>query len=238
MKVEFKNFADRLAILVITFTCGYLITEFSPNFPRSKYLESESYLSQNGSPSDSEAKTIHRDPAAIKRTYDFSNLEGSALDFATKQRLLEGVKLINDKKDIGVELGHFVIRGSGDEKLFACERYSKVILTFEGDGVAVGGELPKMEVEGACEISADINSISPVWIPVSQFLKETPADGEYDFKQGHVSRVRFYNISDSWPKVWVLRAVHLRDDAGTKGEVSIFTRELNDILKKPLILKF
>jgi len=179
-----------------------------------------------------------RDPAAIKKVYDFSHLEGSALNFAAKQRLLDGAKVIHDKKDVGVELGHFVIRGADGEKAFACQRYSKVILGFEGDGVAVGGELPKMEVEGSCEISTDINRIAAVWIPVSRIIGEPVADGEFDFREGHPAKLKFANVSDQWPTTWMLKSVKLVDPTGQNSEVAVPTEELKQILKKPLILQF
>jgi hypothetical protein len=183
-------------------------------------------------------KASTRDPAAIKKVYDFSHLEGSALDFAAKQRLLDGAKIIHDKKDIGVELGHFVIKGEDGQKVFACQRYSRVVLSFEGDGVAVSGDLPKMEVEGTCEISKDINSIAAVWIPVSRILGEPVADGEFDLREGHPAKLKFANVSDQWPRTWMLKSLKLIDPTGANGEVSVPTSELKQILKKPVILEF
>jgi hypothetical protein len=210
--------------IAFCFACGFLITWYSHEFP-----DQDSVTIVNKS---------SRDPAAIKKTYDFSHLEGSALNYAAKQRLLDGAKVIQEDKDLGVELGHFVIRGEDGQKAFACQRYSKVVLGFEGDGVAVGGELPQMEVEGNCEISSDINSIAAVWIPVSKIIGEPVADGEFDFREGHVAKLKFFNVSDQWPKTWMLRTVKLVDPTGTNGEVAIPVSELKAILKKPLILNF
>lgn len=179
-----------------------------------------------------------RDPAAIKKGFDFSHLEGSALDSATKKRLIEGLKTKNDHEDIGIELGHFVLKGSGDEKVFACQRYSKIILTFEGDGTAVGGELPRMEIEGSCEISKDINSISPIWIPASQILTQKPHDGLFSNPNLYSNQIRFFNISESWPKTWVLRSVRMRDQVGENSELAIETTELNQMLERPFLIKF
>lgn len=179
-----------------------------------------------------------RDPAAIKKVYDFSHLEGSALNFAAKQRLLDGAKVIHDKQDIGVELGHFVIRGPEGQKVFACQRYSQVILSFEGDGVAVAGELPQMEVEGDCEISADINSIAAVWIPVSRIIGEPVADGEFDFREGHPAKLKFANVSDQWPKTWMLKSLRLVDPTGENAEVAVPNDELKQILQKPFLVQF
>lgn len=179
-----------------------------------------------------------RDPAAIKKVYDFSNLEGSALNYAAKQRLLDGVKVLRENNDVGLELGHFVIKGPDGQKTFACQTFSKVVLAFEGDGVAVAGELPQMEVEGGCEISSDINRIAAVWIPVSKILGEPVADGEFDYREGKVSKLKFANVSDQWPRTWKLKSVRLIDPTGSNGEVAIPTQELQQIIKKPFIVTF
>jgi len=210
--------------IALFFLGGFVVSWYSKQFP------------------DADSVTIvsnsSRDPAAIKKTYDFSHLEGSALNYAAKRRLLDGVKMIQDDKDIGVELGHFVIRGEGGQKEFACQRYSKIVLSFDGDGVAVGGELPKMEVEGKCEISPDINNIAAVWIPVSKILGEPVADGEFDFQEGHPAKLKFSNVSDQWPKTWMLRSVRLVDPSGANGDVEIPPSELNTIMKKSFVLNF
>ncbi len=213
-----------IAIIGFFFVGGFFISRSSRPLPMQ--------MASNEMPSP------RRDPAAIKRVYDFSQLEGSALDFATKQRLLEGAKIIRDKTDVGVELGHFVIKDSGGQKVFACQHYSRVVLSFQGEGMAVGGELPKMEVEGNCEISPDINSIAAVWIPVSRILGEPVADGEFDFREGHPAKLKFANVSDQWPKTWQLKTVRLIDSTGKNSEVSIDSAELKKILHEPFLLQF
>jgi hypothetical protein len=210
--------------MFLFFACGLVISWTSRNFPMAAAYTIETKSA--------------RDPAAIKKLYDFSNLQGTALNFAAKQRLLDGAKVIHEQKDVGVELGHFVIRGEEGQKVFACQRYSQVVLSFEGEGVATGGELPKMEVEGKCEISSDINSIAAVWIPVSRILGETVADGEFDFREGHAAKLKFANVSDQWPTLWLLKSVKLIDPSGENGEVSIPTSELKQILKKPFLVQF
>jgi hypothetical protein len=177
-----------------------------------------------------------RDPAAIRKSYDFSELDGLALSQATKQRLIAGARVLKEEAQIGIELGHFVVKGEGGEKTFACNKYSTVILQFEGDGMAVAGDKPSMEVEGACEISADINRISPLWIPVAKILGEPVAEGEFDFRDPNPIKVRFANVSDQWPNAWVLKSVQLKSDSG-EG-VSLEGSELRKMIEKPMILEF
>ena len=177
-----------------------------------------------------------RDPAAIRKSYDFSELDGVALSQATKQRLIAGAKILRDQSQVGVELGHFVVRGEGGTKAFACNKYSTVLLEFEGDGMAIAGDKPQMVVEGACEISADINRISPLWIPVAKIMGEPVAEGEFDFRDPNPIKIRFKNVSDQWPVAWVLKSVRLEAQGG--DGVSIEGAELRQMIPKPMILDF
>lgn len=218
-----KAFVAFFAIAIF-FAFGFYASWYSKEFPMDAYYTIPAKSS--------------RDPAAIKKVYDFSHLQGSALDFAAKQRLIEGAKVVHDRQDVGVELGHFVVKGNDGQKQFACQHYSRIVLQFQGEGVAVAGELPQMEVEGACEISPDINSIAAVWIPVSKILGEPVSDGEFDFREGKLARLKFTNVSDQWPKMWQLRSVRLVDPSGAHSEVTIQTSELKEILDKPFLVTF
>jgi len=177
-----------------------------------------------------------RDPAAIRKSYDFSELDGLALSQATKQRLIAGAKLLKEPSQVGVELGHFVVRKGSGEKMFACNKYEDVILEFEGDGMAVAGQKPMMEVEGECEISADINRISPLWIPVAKILGEPVAEGEFDFRDGRPIKVKFANVADQWPVAWVLKSVRLQAPSGES--LKIEGDELRQYIPKPMVLEF
>ncbi len=178
-----------------------------------------------------------RDPAAIRKNYDFSELEGSALIAASKRRLLEEIKVFNEPESIGIELGHFVVKNEAGEKSFACQRYDQVVLTFEADGFAVNGERSKMEVYGPCEISADINRIAPIWIPVALLKKETPADGEIKYQDGQPVTLKFSHILNRWPNKWFLSSVRLVGDP-QQAEVNIGGREALTITQEPVSIQW
>ncbi len=210
--------------LVCIFFVGCLIPKYSPQFSRT--------VGQI-------TKSASRDPAAIRRVYDFSQLDGSALDQASKQRLISGAKIRKDAEEIGIELGHFVLKGMNGQKTFACQKYSHIVLQFEGDGSASNGEKPTMEVEGSCEIStADVNSISPLWIPVAKILGEPVADGEFDFRDGHPIKVRFANVFQEWPAEWRLRGIKLINQEDPSKEVSIVDKEIRQFMDHPFIVNF
>lgn len=187
---------------------------------------------------DVASNLVTRDPAAIRRTYDFSMLNGSALESAAKMRILSGAKVVRDNSEVGIELGHFVVKGEDGQKTLACQRYSKLVLTFEGDGFAMNGELPKMEVEGSCEASNDINTISPLMIPVAKILGEPVGDGEFNFRENKAVAIRFSNVLDQWPTSWHLKSVRLYDGQKSTDQVVISSEEIKGISSRPVILDF
>ncbi len=210
--------------LFVFFAVGFMVTKNSPQFPQS---------------AEQASKTSSRDPAAIRKVYDFSQLDGNALDQASKQRLVSGAKMYKEAEEIGIELGHFVLKGADGQKAFACQKYSHIVLQFEGDGSASNGEKPSMEVEGSCEISsADVNSISPLWIPVAKILGEPVADGEFDFRDGHPVKVRFANVNQEWPTAWRLRGVKLINQSDPEKEVSIVDKEIQQFSDRPFVVNF
>lgn len=178
-----------------------------------------------------------RTPAAIRKVYDFSELDGNALSQASKQRLIAGFDLTTEKGEVGVRLGHFVVSAPTGDKVFACERYDQVVLTFDGEGIAVNGAKPQMQVEGLCEPDSDINRISPLWIPVSRISANTAEDGEQKYEnQTSGVNVKFSNVTGQWPPQWVLTQVKLRNSK--EEDVTIEASELRRMLERPIVLAF
>ncbi len=178
-----------------------------------------------------------RDPAAIRPNFDFSKMEGSNLLAAAKERLITGSRFISKKGTVGVELGHFVLRGPSGQKIFACEEYSKISLTFEGDGTMIDGHKPSMTVEGHCSISqTDVNRISPIWIPAQQILAEQVQEGDFEHSNKESVKVYFQHVYDEWPKQWAMKSVSLSRDGSDPLIVS--EEELNQIHPEPVILDF
>lgn len=210
--------------LVVFFVFGFYVSFFSREFAFEI--------------ADNSTGSASRSPAAIKRSYDFSGYEGSALHLAMKNRLLSGAKVIYENNDVGVEFGHFVVKALDGNKEFACQRYGQIVLQFQGEGMSIAGEPSIMEVQGACEISSDVNSIAAIWIPVSRIRGEPVSDGEFDFREGRPVKVTFSNVSDQWPNLWMLKSVKLVDPSGKNSEVTIDSQELKSIEPKPFLVEF
>lgn len=178
---------------------------------------------------------LKRSPAAIRQYYDFTNLRGSALEIALKERVVSNLEIIRENKNLGLKLGHFAFMNNADEKKFGCEEYPKVILQFESDDMAVSGEKSRMEVESDCQASADTTMIETVWIPLDKVYTEKALDGDFQFSENKPVSIRFSNISDEWPKKWHLIGINLN---GQNSNLRIDRNEMQKILGHPLVLSF
>lgn len=150
-----------------------------------------------------------RQPAAVRKSLDLSNLEGSALQLASQKRILEEAKVISTDHGIGIELGHFILRGEDGKKQFGCHVYDHIQLVFYADGVAADGNVPMMSVEGACKMQTDINRISAIQIPTHKILQEKPGDLELSYLEDTPVFIHFDHVVDKWPREWTLFSVKL-----------------------------
>src|ERR1700691_6205963 len=58
-----------------------------------------------------------RNPASIQPVFNYSNLEGEALQTAVKQRVVNSMNINkNAASDVEIQMGNFVIRGDQNEK--------------------------------------------------------------------------------------------------------------------------
>ena len=172
-----------------------------------------------------------RHPAAVRKVFDFSHLEGGALKIASQKRLLSDARVValGDKGSIGVELGHFITRGENGGKQFACHAYDRVELTFFAKGMAIAGERPLMIVEADCRIGDDINRISAIPIPVAKILKETPGELELQYLETNPVLIRFDHVVGQWPKEWSLYSVRLYNQSDLGREVRIDNPQIQEI---------
>lgn len=178
---------------------------------------------------------VNRDPAAVKTGFDFSHLKGPQLQEAVKKRLLTGLELRKAPNGTAIGLGHFLFINDSGEKKLACQEFGKVSLSFEAEGVSVGGDKPEMEIEGRCEYSQDMAKISPLFLPVAKILGERPGDGEFQFNEGSALTVRFTNLPEEWPRTWLLKSVKLINEKQSEALV-IESDEVAGVLGHPMVL--
>lgn len=183
--------------------------------------------------STNEKFMVRRDPSAIRQHYDFTNLKGTALEVAMRERIVSQIEIVKNDNGFGLNLGHFAFRSDNGENLLGCQYFNKVTLIFEAEGAAVNGMKPTMEVDGPCESSEDLTKINAVMIPIKQLMLEHPADGDFNFNQGKPLSMRMLNLPDSWPTMWNLIGVRLNS---TSQQFIIDRNEIAKIIGQPLLI--
>lgn len=177
--------------------------------------------------------SVRRDPAAIRQTYDFTNLRGSALDIALKQKMLGELEVVKTADNFGLSFGHFAFSTSDGQKFLGCEYYEKVVAVFEAEGSAVGGRKSTMEISGPCKYSENLTKIQAALIPIKKIMKDIPQDGELSFQGELPVNVKFQNLTDSWPTQWNLVNVRME----SPQYVFIIDRsEIAKIMGQPLLI--
>lgn len=165
---------------------------------------------------------VRRDPAAIRQTYDFTNLKGNALDIALKQKILGDMEIIKSDDGFGVAFGHFAFTTSDGQKFLGCQYYEKVVAVFEAEGAATSGQKSTMEVSGPCKYSENLTKIVATMVPIKKLMSDKPMDGEISF---HDVSVKFQNLTDSWPTQWHMVNVRM------ESPQYVFIIDRNEIAK-------
>lgn len=153
-----------------------------------------------------------RNPASIQKVFDYSYLQGEALQKAVKDRLMRSVQIKTAllKDDVTIEMGNFVLLNDKKEKDFACGFYDRVTLIFDAEGVSVDGEAPHLSVETGCEVGGDINVLIPIRIPLAKLKSQKPSNTEFKFFESKASMtVKLSNSPADWPKRWILKEVKM-----------------------------
>lgn len=155
---------------------------------------------------------VSRVPASIEPVFDFSTLEGKALNNKARERLLGSLEVnkSSDKNTIVIEVGNFVLRNEQGDKDFACGYYDQVSLTFEAEGMAIDGERPKLTVQRSCEVGVNINQMVPIRIPLDKLLVEKPGETEFKFyDEGLPISIGLKHSPGTWPRNWTLVGLKL-----------------------------
>ena len=179
-----------------------------------------------------------RTPASINKVYDFSNLEGHALQQASHKRIIADAKVLNDNGIIGLELGHFVTKNENGKKDLACNTYNRIRLQFSSIGMAVNGAPSDLFVEADCDTSEDINKISAIWIPVQQIKTQPASDFEIEYFGKRPVKFKFENMGAHWPEQWALKSVQLYNENEAGQQMVILQSEIRKLRKQPIVMNW
>lgn len=182
-----------------------------------------------------------RNPAALKRVFDYSAFEGEPLKIRSFKRLIDDAQVVAKDGAVGVGLGHFVTKGDDGRGALACDYYGRVTLKFEGEGIMEFGEKPVMTVEAPCSVSSDLNRIDPIWIPFTRLIAENQAPARFleaSFPDQAGVRFKFENMTAEWPRQWTLVSVKLHNEAAPGREVAIDKTGMGRMIERPIVLTF
>jgi hypothetical protein len=180
-----------------------------------------------------------RMPASVPRNLDFSYLQGSALHEAAQKRLISELKVWPEANRVGIQLGHFIIKGSSGWPVLACEFYDRVTLQFEGEGSADDGEKPQMQVDAPCHESQDLGKMQILWIPTSRLTQAKPMDGEIQFPDlNGSSKYRFSEMGGSWPSAWSLYSIKLYNETRQDQEMTVSLDQIRELRTNPILIRW
>lgn len=183
-----------------------------------------------------------RGPAAVRRSYDVSDLAGLALSKKIHERLVGDAHLLYRENEVGIELGQFVTDGDRPgAKRLTCSIYDRVQLVFNGDGEATSSHPPEMLVEGPCLNSAErVLWIEPIWIPYGEILGRPTTTGEVNYfdQDSFKLSLRFAYMSEQWPKRWVLDSIRLYNQERKVDDIIIERAAIRQAAPKSLVLNW
>lgn len=155
-------------------------------------------------------KNNGRQPTAVPRMFDLTSVQQGRMSSQAKQILLENLK-IQQKEDKSwkIEVPNFVTKDKFGYRELICEKYNRLTLVFQAEGVATHGERPSMTIEGNCSYSTEpmAKYLAPFEIPGSLFDRETPEDFNVLVGSNYQFWVRLTAMPNFWPEEWVLSSV-------------------------------
>ncbi len=179
-----------------------------------------------------------RGPAAVPRTYDFSHLEGSALREASIKQILNGTKTLVAGSLSGVQMGHFTMRNSGGVSVSVCDIYPTIELQFIAGDMAVSGESPEMFVTGECSMADSPGVLDPLMFDYMAVRATQVQEQSLRQPQANNNEVKFKNVSDTWPRVWVLKQIKFVSGEADRKPLEISVEEIRQSLGKNVALEW
>ena len=197
-----------------------------------------------------------RSTASLSNKYDLTCLSGEEFKSAAINRVVMGLKAVRKNGFLGINIGNFTYIDSEAEKerlcakeniraisstfgmipkKTACQQYPKIQLTFSAEGEATNGEKRQLQVETPCEVSSDMSRTETAWIPWQQLSQETPFEGESQYNKPSKVGLKTMNISDQWPKAWVLEKIEMLGDAGS---LTINATDIRNVVGKNFVFEF
>lgn len=176
-------------------------------------------------------------PLNSAQNNDLSELDAVEFSKAFKYHLLGTSRLVKSSLKSGVAFGNFYIRGSEGQKNFVCSKYTNLELTFEAEGVAISGSIPKMVVRGPCLNATDFSTIEPLLVPYRKILASPITQRSFQENLPESSekiQVDFIGVVEQWPTQWNLVKLQMQSPEGDTLTVNGY--EIIAIVGEPITL--
>ena len=179
-----------------------------------------------------------RNPAAVRKTYDVSDLGGLALSKRINERLVGDARILQKKGAVGLELGQFVSQ-VGKTKRLSCAIYNKVQLVFMAEGEASSGHSPEMLVEGDCLTAKNkVMWMEPIWIPVDDLLTRPTTTNDISYYEADPVSLKFTYLDSEWPRRWILNSVRLYHTDKPEHDLVVDNGEIRAASPRSILLEF
>jgi hypothetical protein len=185
------------------------------------------------------AQLVSRIPASIPRSSDLSGLQGDLLARAGKMKLLSGLSVEQSQGSASIHLGNFVMLNQQQKKDFVCGVYNHITISFEAEGVAVGGEKPSLIVDAPCTVGSDISTLAPIEIPFSQIKSQGVQNQEMIIQQSSGPlHIVSGNNAEAWPRQWSLVDIRMTNDSDPTQSLHVTQEEVRKNTNKPVLMNW
>ena len=138
----------------------------------------------------------------------------------------------------GLQLGHFTLRSPAGVSVSVCDLYPKIKLTFVAGDMAVSGDSPEMEITGNCSAADAPGAIEPLLVDAVAVKKSNVTDKALRQPQAQNNSVKFKNVSDTWPRVWILNLIQFVPAQADTAEITIAREQIHQNLGKNVALEW
>lgn len=156
-----------------------------------------------------------RAPAAVRAAQDYLPLDRGTLTRPLQEQLLGLTQIIRRGPNLGLRLGHPLLRREDGTREFACANatgdgvYDRMELVFYGVGAMDSGEPPLLTVDVECSAEYELDHLDPIWIPMDEIARGALKEHRREWLGEESQRVTVEHMPAVWPESWVLYSVRL-----------------------------
>lgn len=198
------------------------------------YLADRLFLNKRGLASSENGFLASRS----ENNYDLSEESGNTFLKRAKYALIEGLRVEKTSSHLGLSPGLFLVKNEEGAKVYACEKYPRLELVLQAEGVAYSGNIPTLRIQGPCVPSDDGRHMEAFAIPLKDLdkkLRENPNSSFPFGDHGESFGVSAQNLYNEWPTQWNLVGIKLFNN---QEVLDVDGYEIISVLDQALTLDF